>query len=227
MTLAAPALRSPARGLRLPARAKTTACVSILIATPDEVLQDGLRATFRDAPALGVIGTAGNGLAAIASAERRRPDLALIDQRLAAPSGVETAAAIMRNSPHCRVLLYLDSPDAQVMRRAWSAGVTSYLLKGASQETLREAARLVAAGADYVDPQLTETMREIQSNPLSDRELEVLELVSHGLSNNVVAIRLEISEETVKSHVTKILGKLEAGCRAHAVALAIRTGVIE
>lgn len=219
-------IRTPARRAALPARAVTATCVSLLIATPDEVLQDGLRSTFRDTPAAGVIGTVGNGRAAIAGAERRRPDVALVDLRLSEPSGIETAAIITRTAPHCRVLLYLDRHDPQVMRRAWAAGVRSYLLQGASRETIRDAVQTVAAGAAYVDPQLAETIREVARDPLSRRELAILELVSHGLSNNTVAVRLEITEQTVKTHVRSILAKLQASCRTHAVSTGIRTGLI-
>jgi DNA-binding NarL/FixJ family response regulator len=219
-------VRTPAHSDAPPARAVPPTCVSLLIATPDEVLRDGLRSTFRDTPAAGVIGMVGNGRAAIAGAERRRPDVALVDLRLCEPSGIETAAIIARTAPHCRVLLYLDRHDPQVMRRAWAAGVTSYLLKGASHETIRDAVQTVAAGGAYVDPQLAGAMREIARNPLTRRELAILELVSHGHSNNAVAARLEITEQTVKTHMRSILAKLQADCRTHAVSMGIRTGLI-
>lgn len=226
MILADRTLRLPSRGFQLPARQKDTTCTSLLIATPDEVLRDGFRATFRDAPSTDVVGTAGNGRAAIAAADRRRPDVALVDLHLSEPSGIETAAAIADASPHCRVILYVPTNDPQVMRRAWAAGVRSFVLQGASQDAVREAVGCVAAGADHVDRQLRASIAEIATSPLTDREMAVLELVSHGLSNNTVAWQLEITEQTVKTHVKHILGKMEAGCRTHAVAMGLRTGLI-
>jgi DNA-binding NarL/FixJ family response regulator len=224
--LSAPVIDRPARCDRLPALEKHAACVSVLIATPDEVQQDGLRSTFRDAPEMDVVGTASTGLAAIAQARRRRPDVALVDLRLGAPSGIESAAMISRTAPHCRVILCLDRHDPRVLSRAWEAGIRSYVLSGACKEAIRAAVRCVADGRDYIDPQLTASIAELADNPLTAREMSILALMSHGLTNNAVAARLDITDETVKTHVKNILGKLQADGRTHAVAMGLRSGLI-
>lgn len=227
MILADRTVRRPSRGFQLPARRKDSACTSLLIATPDEVLRDGFRATFRDQPTTDVVGTADNGRAAIAAAERRRPDVVLVDLRLASPSGVETAATIATASPHCHVILYVPTDDAQVMRRAWDAGIRSFILQGASQADVRRVVAHVARGAEHVDRRLRASLAEVTITPLTDREMAILRLVSHGCTNHTVAYQLDIAEQTVKTHVKSILGKLQAGCRTHAVATGLRTGLIE
>jgi DNA-binding NarL/FixJ family response regulator len=112
------------------------------------------------------------------------------------------------------------------MRRAWAAGIRSYLSQGAAQDDVRHAVACVAAGVDHVDRQLLASLAEVTTTPLTDREMAILDLVSHGCSNNTVATRLDISEQTVKTHVKHILGKMQAGCRTHAVAIGLRTGLI-
>jgi two-component system, NarL family, response regulator len=227
MILADRTVRWASASVRLPARRKDVACTSLLIATPDEILRDGFRATFSDLRSTDVVGTASDGYAAIACADRRRPDVALVDLRLTDPSGIETAAAIATASPRCRVILYLPNDDPQVMRRARDAGIGSYLLQGASQDDVLQAVACVAAGADHVDRRLGASVATVATTtPLTDRETTVLELVSHGLTNKTVATRLDISEQTVKTHVKNILGKLQAECRAHAVAMGLRTKLI-
>lgn len=226
MILADRTIREPSRSFREPARHDAAARTSLLIATPDEIMLDGFRATFGDLASTDVVGTASDGRAAILCAGRRRPDVALVDLHLDEPSGIETAAAIAAASPNCRVIVYLPNDDLHVIRRARDAGITSYLLQGASQDDIRRAVASVAAGADHAGPMVRAGLAAVATTRLTNRETAVLELVSHGLTNNTVATRLDISEQTVKTHVKNILAKLQTGCRAHAVAMGLRTGLI-
>ncbi len=205
-----------------PARA-----VTCLIADDHEVVRDGLRAALQRVAQVRVIGEAADAAGAVAVATRRHPDLVMLDLRLGADDGIQTARQIRAALPGTKILLYTGAPERDLIRRGRDAGCSGFLLKEAPRSTVLAAVERVMAGEEYIDPSLLTAQEEdTRTALLTKREREILQLLAHGLSNAEVGQRLFISQETVKSHVRHILAKLDAGTRTHAVAIAMRDGTI-
>lgn len=202
--------------------------ITCLIADDHEVVREGLRLSLSRSQHIRVIGEASDGEAAVALAERRRPDVVVMDIRMPGMDGLEATRQIHERLPGTNVLLFTAFGERSLLGRGLDAGARGYLLKEASNETLVRAIEKVAAGEGYVDPALMPTFLSRDSQDLlTPREREILQLLANGDSNADVAAKLFISQETVKSHVRHILAKLEADTRTHAVAIAIRESIID
>jgi DNA-binding NarL/FixJ family response regulator len=176
-----------------------------------------------------VIGEAADGEAAVALAERRRPDVVIMDVRMPGMDGLEATKALMDKVPDSAVLIFTAYSERSLLSRGLESGAKGYVLKEAPHETLLRAIEKVAGGEGYVDPALMPaflTGRD-KDDMLTTREREILQLLADGMSNADVATQLFISQETVKSHVRHILAKLEADTRTHAVAIALREAIID
>jgi DNA-binding NarL/FixJ family response regulator len=176
-----------------------------------------------------VIGEAADGETAVALAERRRPNVVIMDVRMPGMDGLEATQALMAKAPDSAVLIFTAYSERSLLSRGLESGAKGYVLKEAPHETLLRAIEKVASGEGYVDPALMPaflTGRD-KDDMLTTREREILQLLADGMSNADVATQLFISQETVKSHVRHILAKLEADTRTHAVAIALREAIID
>ena len=177
-----------------------------------------------------MVGTAGTAEEGRALVERLDPDLALIDVRLGADSGIALTAALVDADPERRVVLYTGSSDVELLVSGLDSGARGYALKEGTPSELTSALRCVASGHTYVDPRLRPALlsrRATQTQPvLSKREREIIYLLAQGLTGEQVAERLQISSETVKTHIRNAMAKLEAHTRVHAIAIALRDGFI-
>jgi DNA-binding NarL/FixJ family response regulator len=200
-----------------------------LIVDDHEVVRQGLRLSLSRAPHIRVVGEAGNGVEALDLAHRRKPDIVIMDVRMPNMDGLEATRQLLEQLPETKVLLFTAYSERSLLGRGFESGAKGYVLKEAPHETLVRAIERVAAGGDFVDPALMpEALAgRLQTEMLTAREREILQLLADGMSNGDVAERLFISQETVKSHVRHILTKLEADTRTQAVAIALREAMID
>ena len=203
--------------------------ITVLIADDHEVVREGLRLALLRSPHIRVVGEAPDGETAVALAERRRPDVVIMDLRMPQMDGIEATEEIATRAPDTRVLVFTAYSERALLQRGLESGARGYILKETPHETLLRAIEKVAAGETFVDPGL---MAEFiagrgQMDVLTPREREILQLLADGMSNVDVAQKLFISQETVKSHVRHILAKLEADTRTQAVAIALREAMID
>ena len=202
--------------------------ITCLIVDDHEVVREGLRLSLSRAPHIRVIGEAGDGESAVALAERRRPDVVIMDVRMPGMDGLEATKELMEKVPDSAVLIFTAYSERSLLARGLESGAKGYILKEAPHQTLLNAIEKVAAGEDFRDPALLPAfVSGVQEGMLTGREREILQLLADGMSNADVAQRLFISQETVKSHVRHILTKLEADTRTHAVAIALRDAIID
>lgn len=177
-----------------------------------------------------VIAEAADGEEALAKIEQRKPDVALVDIRMPRLSGVEVARRVARSTPETAVILYSGYGDKALLLEALDAGVRGFVLKEAPLVDLHRALEIVVGGGTYVDPVLAgalATSEVAEKLPaLTQRERDVLRLLANGQSNEEIGKALFISPETVRTHVRKAMGKLEADTRTEAVAKALRQKLI-
>jgi DNA-binding NarL/FixJ family response regulator len=203
--------------------------IAVLIVDDHEVVREGLRLALSRAPNIRVVGEASDGAAAVELAIRRNPDVVVMDIRMHGMDGIEATRLLTERAPECKVLLFTAHADRTLLARGFDAGAKGYILKEAAHQTVVRAIEKVAGGEGYVDPALVPAFLagRDQTEILTAREREILQLLAGGLANTDVAERLFISQETVKSHVRHILTKLEADTRTHAVAIALRQAIID
>ncbi len=203
--------------------------ITCLIADDHEVVREGLRLSLSRAPRIRVVGEARDGSSAIALAERRHPDVVVMDVRMPGMDGLEATKILSERLPEAAVLIFTAYSERSLLARGFDSGAKGYILKEAPHDTLVRAIERVAAGETYVDPALMPAFLsgKDREDMLTSREREILQLLADGMSNADVAARLFISQETVKSHVRHILAKLEADTRTHAVAIALREAIID
>jgi DNA-binding NarL/FixJ family response regulator len=203
--------------------------ITCLIVDDHEVVREGLRLSLSRAPHIRVVGEAADGASAVALAQRRRPNVVIMDVRMPGMDGLAATKQITDSVPESSVLIFTAFSERSLLGRGLESGARGYILKEAPHQTLLRAIEKVAAGEGYVDPALMPSFLngKDRDEMLTAREREILQLLADGMSNADVAGRLFISQETVKSHVRHILAKLEASTRTHAVATALRTAIID
>jgi DNA-binding NarL/FixJ family response regulator len=203
--------------------------ITCLIVDDHEVVREGLRLSLSRAPHSRVIGEAGDGETAIALAERRRPNVVILDVRMPGMDGLEATKSITEKVPETAVLIFTAYSERSLLSRGLESGAKGYILKEAPHQTLLRAIEKVAGGEGYVDPALMPAFLtgKDKDDMLTGREREILQLLADGMSNADAAAKLFISQETVKSHVRHILTKLEADTRTQAVAIALREAMID
>lgn len=201
--------------------------IGCLVADGHTALRRGLAALLAEQGDVEIVGQAGDGAAAIALAERRAPDVAVVDAALEA-DGAPCWEALARGE-RTAVVVYAAQADRGLVETALEAGVDGVVLKTAPSEDLVRAVRAVAQGDPYVDATLTRVLleRRAAGDVLSGREREVLQLLANGDTTARAATGLFLSPATVRSYVEQAMAKLQAHNRTHAVALAVRRGLID
>ena len=203
--------------------------ITCLIVDDHEVVREGLRLSLSRAPHIRVVGEAGDGRAAIEMAERRKPNVVIMDVRMPGLDGLDATKELTQKDTNVAVLIFTAYSERSLLARGLESGAKGYILKEAPHETLVRAIEKVANGDSFIDPALMPAFLsgKDREDMLTAREREILKLLADGMSNADVAQRLFISQETVKSHVRHILAKLEADTRTHAVAIALRDAIID
>ncbi|NPA90082.1 MAG: response regulator transcription factor [Chloroflexi bacterium] len=208
--------------------------IRIFLIDDHTVLRQGLRLIVESAEDMEVVGEAGSGQEALERLSRLSPppDIILLDIHLPDTSGIALAHKFRALFPHARVIILTVSDHTGDLMAAVQAGVRGYLLKNASAEEVLDALRRVHRGEAVLPPSLTTRLLDQLTYPgslptdLTERELQILRYIARGLSNKEIASTLNLSENTVKTHVRKILAKLNARSRAEAAALAVRAGLL-
>src|SRR6478735_8332009 len=185
--------------------------ITTLIVDDHEVVREGLRLSLSRAPHIRVVGEAADGASAVEMAERRKPDVVIMDVRMPGMDGLEATKLLTEKVPDSKVLIFTAYSERSLLSRGLESGAKGYILKEAPHQTLVRAIEKVAQGDGYVDPALMPAFLagKDQTDMLTTREREILQLLADGMSNADVAGRLFISQETVKSHVRHILTKLD------------------
>jgi DNA-binding NarL/FixJ family response regulator len=214
--------------------------IRVAVADDQEVVRSGFAALLETQADLEVVGTAGDGAEALDLCRSRRPDVVLMDVRMPTMDGLEATRRIIAELGNSTRVLMLTTFDLdEYVYEALAAGASGFLLKDATAEALFEAVRIVASGDALLAPSVTrrligEFARLAPAVPpqpdrfreLTPRETEVLRLIAEGLSNGEIAERLVVSEETVKTHVSRVLSKLGLRDRAQAVVVAYESGLV-
>jgi DNA-binding NarL/FixJ family response regulator len=204
--------------------------IRIVIADDHPVVRDGLRGMLGAEADLEVVGEAGDGAEVLGLVDALRPDVILMDLRMPGMSGLDAIRTLTARGSAARVLVLTTYDSDRDVVPALEAGATGYLLKDTPRAELvrgiRAAARGDAVLAPSVASHLVTQLRRPARDALSDRELEVLTLISQGDTNRAAAIRLHVSEATIKTHLIHIYEKLDVGDRAAAVAAAYERGLL-
>lgn len=202
--------------------------ITLLLVDDHFVVRSGLAASLALEDDLKVVGEAGDANEALAKFEKLAPQVVVMDLQLGGSSGLDLTAQLCREHPQARVLIFSSFARDEDVHRAIRAGAQGYLQKSAPREDLLQAVRAVAQGKRFLSPDIAQRLAERLGKPEpSARELEVLSLIAKGRGNKEIATALGVSDETVKTHVSNVMQKLNAQDRAHAVTEAIRLGWME
>jgi DNA-binding NarL/FixJ family response regulator len=208
--------------------------ISVVVADDHEVVRTGYAALLDTQPDFTVAGTAADGAAAVRLCGERSPDVVLMDVRMPVMDGIE-ATRRLAGGPRVLILTTFDLDE--YVYEALRAGASGFLLKDVTAERLFDAVRVIASGEALLAPTVTRRLigefarqkpraRPPELASLTPRETEVLRLVAEGLSNTEIATRLVVTEETVKTHVSRMLGKLGLRDRTQAVVAAYESGLV-
>jgi DNA-binding NarL/FixJ family response regulator len=211
-----------------PMTAEKAGPIRILIADDHPILREGMRSIIAMQSDMEIVGEASNGLEAVALYDELQPDVVLMDLRMPEMNGVDAIAKIKskyRNA--CILVLTTYSGDANALT-AIRHGASGFLLKSSLRRELLTAIRSVYSGKRHLDPDVAQeiALHALQET-LTPREIDILQLIAGGHSNKQIAWRLQVAEDTVKSNIKNIFGKLEVNDRTHAVTTAARRGIIE
>jgi DNA-binding NarL/FixJ family response regulator len=215
--------------------------ITVFIADDQAMVRQGFGALLSSQPDISVIGDAPDGAVAVTEVKRLRPDVVLMDVRMPEMNGLDAARLILSAGfdPPVRVLMLTTFDVDDYVYEALSIGASGFMLKDAPAEELVRAVRVVADGEALLAPTVTRRLiadvtsrrsttrrKPAALSALTPREREVLELIARGMSNTEIADRLFVAEQTVKTHVGKVLSKLDLRDRAQAVVLAYESGLV-
>ena len=210
--------------------------IRILLVDDHAIVREGQRALLDTEPGMEVVGEAKDGVEAVDLAQTLQPAVILMDLHMPRKDGLAAIAEIKSQNPDARILVLTSFTEDEKVYAAIKAGATGYLMKDALPQEILSAVRQVYQGETSMQPAVAKKlMRELQRDshltpteePLTAREVEILKLVAHGLSNQDIAEQLVISERTVRTHVTNILGKLHLANRTQAALYALREGMTD
>ena len=218
--------------------------IRILIADDHQLLRQGIRNFLALEPDFDIIGEAVDGEDAVTKAQMLLPDVMLLDINMPKLTGIEVAGKLKELCPSVRIIALTIHDDANYMMQMIENGAAGYLLKDVEPTMMAQAIRRIFAGESYVEPSLTKQLfhgikkREVNNKPglsypglaesdrLSAREIEVLQLIGRGMSNAEIARELFLSEKTVKNHLTNIFRKIQVTDRTQAVLYAIKHKIV-
>ncbi|GHE34162.1 response regulator transcription factor [Streptomyces thermocarboxydus] len=214
--------------------------IRVLIADDQQMVRQGFTVLLNTQPDIEVVGQAVNGFEAVEKVDELPPDVVLMDIRMPELDGIEATARVTAAHPEVKVLVLTTFDLDEYVYEALRAGASGFLLKDASAEQLAEAVRVVAAGDALLAPGVTRRLiaefSRLDPRPrtplrrkvgdLTERETEVLSLIAQGLSNAEIAVRLVVAEQTVKTHVGRILVKLGLRDRTQAAVFAYESGLV-
>ncbi|MFH8450995.1 response regulator [Streptomyces fungicidicus] len=214
--------------------------IRVLVADDQQMVRQGFTVLLNTQPDIEVVGQAVNGVEAVAQVAGLAPDVVLMDIRMPELGGIEATALITAATPQVKVLVLTTFDLDEYVYEALRAGASGFLLKDASADQLAEAVRVVAAGDALLAPGITRRLiaefSRLDARPrtplrqrvgeLTERETEVLALIAQGLSNAEIAVRLVVAEQTVKTHVGRILVKLGLRDRTQAAVFAYESGLV-
>jgi DNA-binding NarL/FixJ family response regulator len=204
--------------------------IRVLIVDDHTVVRRGLRGFFELLDDIEVVGEAEDGGRAVALVEELAPDVVLMDLLMPAMDGIAAIARIKATSPDVEIVALTSFIEEDRVTAALEAGATGYLLKDAEADDVAAAVRSAHAGIVHLDPQVRRMLaarvrnprpEAVTHEPLTEREREVLGLIARGCSNKEIALRLDITERTARTHVSNILGKLDLASRTQAALWAI------
>jgi NarL family two-component system response regulator LiaR len=211
-----------------------TGPIRVLVVDDHVVVRKGIHALLATEPDVEVVGEAENGREAVAEAERLQPDVILMDLVMPEMDGIEAIHRITTRQPEARILVLTSFAADDKVLPAIKAGALGYLLKDSGPEELVDAIHQVQRGESSLHPAIARKLLQELSRPsdrppapesLTEREVEVLQLVARGRSNREIAEELTISEATARTHVSNILSKLHLASRTQAVLYALREGL--
>jgi DNA-binding NarL/FixJ family response regulator len=213
--------------------------LKVVVADDQAIVRGGVRAMLEAADDIEVVGEAEDGAQAVEVALRTHPDVVVMDVRMPNLDGIEATRRLLSAGSRARILMLTTFDLDEYVFRAMRVGAGGFLLKATPPERLAEAVRIVSAGESLLDPTITRRLvehflaepstdptRQERLEDLTDRERDILRLLARGLSNAQMGERLFLSETTVKSYVTRLLGKLDVRTRVQAVVLAYETGLV-
>jgi DNA-binding NarL/FixJ family response regulator len=211
--------------------------IRVVLVDDHALVRQGFRRILEDDPDLTVVGEASNGTDAIALVKKTDPDVVVMDMAMPEMSGLHATMEIIKQRPGTKVLILSMYSDEQYVRNALDAGAKGYILKSAIENDLTRAVRAVAAGEQYLAPELSSVLiRAIQtgsfekaSDPydrLTQREKQVLQLIAHGKSNKEIAVMLDLSVNTVAVHRANLMSALGVHKTAELVLFAVKKGLV-
>jgi NarL family two-component system response regulator LiaR len=212
-----------------------TATIRVLLTDDHAIVRKGVRALLTTEPDIQVVGEACNGIEAVDQAQALRPDVILMDLVMPELDGIEATHHILAKLPGARILVLTSFAADEKVFPAIKAGALGYLLKDSGPEELVEAIRQVYRGEPSLEPSIARKVllelahppkqQPLTPDPLTERELEVLRLIAQGCSNKEIAAKLSVSDLTVRTHASNILGKLHLASRTQAALYALRNGI--
>ena len=202
--------------------------IRLLIADDHAIVRTGLVSLLGATPGMEVVGEAENGMQAVATAERLRPDVVLLDLMMPKTDGATATAEIRARSPETRILILTTFGTSCDLARALENGAHGVLLKSVTNDELLDGVRQVASGQRVLSPEVRQMLQEsAPATALSPRQLQILDSITRGLSNAQIAAQYDISMESVKTHVKRLLGKIGAANRSEAAAIALRKHLLK
>ncbi len=208
--------------------------IRLLIADDHAIVREGLRALIETEPGMDVVGEASDGVEAVQMAHRLKPEVILLDLIMPRKDGLTAIVEIQEAQPETRILVLTSFAEDEKVFPAIKAGARGYLLKDTTPQALLQAIRDVHRGESSLHPTIARKLLEEihqppdlppSTDPLTEREVDVLRLVAQGFSNQEIGDRLFIAERTVRTHVSNILGKLHLANRTQAALYALREGL--
>lgn len=200
--------------------------IQVLLVDDHLIVQQGLATIINKEADMKVVGKAKDGIEAITLFRQLQPNITLMDLRMPQMAGVEAITAICAEFNTARIIVLTTYDGDEDIYRGLRAGAKGYLLKDCKPSELRTAIRTVHNGQQYIPPHVGAKLAQRMSNPeLTDRESEILQLITQGLSNLEIGAALNITENTVKSNINRILSKLGAKDRTQATIIALKRGL--